>query len=442
MDMKIEEKDEPEFAGGRFNYDYQMGILGVDYKWIPTEKLFLQTTLSYSLDKGDFNLHTPNNIWQEEMKPMDINLRSDLDWQVAPSHKLRVGTYLSDNNVNFSGRFEYYEIQGTQTLEKVKIIEPYNFKKNAKYIGLYVWDRWQIVSGLTADIGLRHERLDLVHDTALTPRLSLKYDISDKTSLKFAYTNNSQFPMNIYQIDESIGNPNLKSQKGTDYILGMERNLSDDMRLKVETYYKDLKDLIVEDNDIKFSNKGKGRAYGLEFFLQRKAGKKLDGWISYAWSKSKRTRGDDKYTLEDTGQGVKQGIKDDPKLYPTAQDRRHTIAVVGNYKITPKWKLSGKWQLNTGNPYTPIVSKVESGIATAMIYNPIWGKYNSERIPRYEALDVKIERLFKRSSLYIQFLDIYNHKNIYSYYYTDDYQQKKESKMLGFMFLGGLEVRF
>lgn len=443
MDMKITEEDEPELAGGKFNYDYQTGILGVDHKWIPTEKLFLQTTLSYSLDKGNFDFNDPEEIWHEEMKPTDINLRSDIDWQVTPAHKLKSGVYLSDNNVNFSGRFEYDEIEGTQTLTKVRKIEPYDFKKDARYIGLYAWDRWQIVPRLTADIGLRQESLDLVHDTALTPRLSFKFDISDKTSLKLAYAHNSQFPMNIYWVDEKIGNPDLKSQKGIDYILGMERKLSDDMRLKVETYYKDLKDLIVEDNTLKYSNKGKGRAYGLEFFLQRKEqGKKLDGWISYAWSKSERTRDDDEYILEDIGQGVKQGVRDDPELYPTSQDRRHTISVVGNYKLTPKWKLSGKWQLNTGNPDTPLKGVKEYGTTTAMIYKPVWGEHNSGRMPRYESLDVKLEKLFKKSSLYIQFLDIYNHKNVYSYYYSDDYKKRKESKMLGFMFLGGFELRF
>ncbi len=438
MDMKIEEKDDPELEGGRFKYSYQTGIMGVDHKWILKEDISLQTTLSSSLDKGSFDLHHPEYIWKEDMNPMDINLKSDLDWQVTPSHKLRSGIYISDNKVKFSGSFDYEVIEGTETLIKKREIKPYDFKKDARYIGFYTWDRWKLSPRLTADIGLRHESLDLVNDTALTPRLSLKFDISDKTSLKLAYAHNSQFPTNIYWIDEQMGNPNLKRQKGIDYIVGMGKKLTDDMRLKVETYYKDLKDLIVEDNKLNFSNKGKGKAYGLEFFLQRKEGKKLDGWISYAWSKSERTRGDDKYLLENRGEGV----ADDAEFYPTSQDRRHTLSIVGNYKLTPKWRLSGKWQLNTGNPYTPLDSVVEYGTTTAMIYKPVWGKYNSMRMPRYEALDIKVERLFKRSSTYFQFLNLYNHKNVYDYYYTDDFKQRKESLMFGFMCLGGFELRF
>ncbi|MFH1098235.1 MAG: TonB-dependent receptor, partial [Candidatus Desantisbacteria bacterium] len=220
MDMKkLTEEDEPEASGGTFNYDYQMGILGVDHKWIPTEKLFLQTTLSYKIDKGNFNFHHPEYSWQEKMKPIDTNLRSDVDWQVTPSHKLRIGTYLSNNDLNFNGKMESEIISGTATgnLTRGTKTDQYDLNKDAKYMGFYVWDRWSINSQLTADIGLRHERLDLVHDTALTPRLSLKYDISDKTSLKLAYAHNSQFPTNIYWIDENIGNPNLKSQKGIDY---------------------------------------------------------------------------------------------------------------------------------------------------------------------------------------------------------------------------------
>ncbi|MEK7275518.1 MAG: TonB-dependent receptor [Candidatus Desantisbacteria bacterium] len=201
MDMKIEEDDDPGFSGGRFTYNYQTGILAACYKRILTEKLFIQTTLSDSLDKGEFDLHAPEYIWKEDMKPGNIDLRSDIDWQAAPSHKIRCGTYLSDNKVNFSGSFNYEIIQGTETLIKGTETESYDFKKNARYIGSYVWDRWNLSPRLTADIGLRHESLDLVKDTALTPRLSLKFDISDKTSLKLAYAHNSQFPTNIYLID-------------------------------------------------------------------------------------------------------------------------------------------------------------------------------------------------------------------------------------------------
>lgn len=45
MDMWIEEQDDPDAAGGHFGYDYKMGILCLDHKWIPAENYSLQTTI-------------------------------------------------------------------------------------------------------------------------------------------------------------------------------------------------------------------------------------------------------------------------------------------------------------------------------------------------------------------------------------------------------------
>jgi len=67
-------------------------------------------------------------------------------------------------------------------------------------------------------------------------------------------------------------------------------------------------------------------------------------------------------------------------------------------------------------------------------------------MPDYQRLDVTLSRQFsfKRWDLsaYLQLINLYNHKNIYGYYYSDDYQIRKEFKMFGFMPLGGVEVKF
>ncbi|MDI6752148.1 MAG: TonB-dependent receptor [bacterium] len=444
MDMWLKEEHDPTIAGAHFGYNYKMGILGIDHKWIPTENHSLQTTLAYKEDKGDFDFYHPEFSFKQKIYPKSVSLRSDLDWQISPSHKLRSGTYIYSSDLSFAGEFKTEVIKGTDTLKKGYEEKAYEIKKDANYIGLYGWDRWKIKPKLTLDSGLRYEYLDMTKDYSLVPKFSLKYDIGDKTSLKAAYCYNSQFPMDVFWLDEKEGNPDLKPQKGIDYILGIERKVSEDVRLKCETYYKDLKDLILSDNEKNFLNKGKGKAYGIELFLQKKEAKRLDGWISYSWSVSKRQRGDSEHMFENGTETA--GVSDDPKFYPTEQDRRHTLSIVGNYKLSTKWRLSATWRFNTGNPYTPLVGVVETGSETAILYKPIWGEYNSKRMPNYQVLDLKIERLFKIKGMdcssYLQFLNLYNHKNIYGYYYSDDYKERKESMMLPFMFLGGFEMRF
>jgi outer membrane cobalamin receptor len=99
-------------------------------------------------------------------------------------------------------------------------------------------------------------------------------------------------------IDLWIGSgPNIKPQLADLYSIGYFKNLFNDLvEVSVEAYYKDMQNQIEfrefatpqfsarMDEDIRT---GKGRAYGIEFFIKKSEGK-LTGWLSYTLSKSER----------------------------------------------------------------------------------------------------------------------------------------------------------
>jgi hypothetical protein len=64
---------------------------------------------------------------------------------------------------------------------------------------------------------------------------------------------------------------------------------------------------------------GEGKAYGLEFFLQKKTGK-LSGWIGYTLAWNNRQ-------FSDLNQG---------KAFPYRYDRRHDISIVAIYELSKK----------------------------------------------------------------------------------------------------------
>ncbi len=99
--------------------------------------------------------------------------------------------------------------------------------------------------------------------------------------------------------------------------------------------YKNGAQLIANENVESQLIFGKGRSYGVEVFVKKKVGR-MTGWISYTLSRTERRfEGVNNYSW-----------------YPANQDRTHNLAVVGIYRINPKWTLSGDFVYYTGNAVT------------------------------------------------------------------------------------------
>src|SRR5690606_17196525 len=115
--------------------------------------------------------------------------------------------------------------------------------------------------------------------------------------------------------------------------LGYFRNFNDNnYEFSTEVYYKDLKNQVDyrDGAQLTFNENvegelliGKGRAYGVEFFVKKKYGK-FNGWVGYTLSRSERKI---------------PGVNLD-KYYPAKQDRTHDISIVGIYNLNEKWTFS------------------------------------------------------------------------------------------------------
>lgn len=367
MDMKMEEDfGSPDDEGGRFYYDYLKQIASLNYKHLFSDRLFNELTFSNLRDDGQFRFYSPTRPSEDIIDGNDYSLRDDLTLLYGEDHEFKAGAYLYTADMNFTSTFKYEEISDTNGgLTKETKEKSYKSKDGFNYAGFYLWDKIKLTKPLTADMGLRYEYLDLTKEGIITPRLSLSYSLNKRISLKAAWGIYSQFATDPYWFDEENGNPDLAAQKARHYILGLEHKPKEDLRLRTEIYYKDLYDLIITDEDKNYDNEGRGYAKGIEFFLQKKAGKKLDGWISYSIAESRRTKGvsgdfEEKYIKEKT-------------LYPTEQDITHALSVVANYRFSKKWQLSLKFRYTSGPPYTPVIDANSDTFGGETIYSPIMG---------------------------------------------------------------------
>jgi hypothetical protein len=155
---------------------------------------------------------------------------------------------------------------------------------------------------------------------------------------------------------------------------------------------------------------GNQNAYGLEFLLRR-SGRKLEGWLSYTFSRS-IVQVDGEYPWDKINNGI---------AYPANYDIPNVINTVLIYHFSRRVTASGVLTYQTGKPVTyPVSVYYINGIPYVDYSNR-----NEYRIPDYFRLDLSltIEGNLRRKKLFHNSLifNVYNltgRENPYSVYFT------------------------
>jgi len=256
----------------------------------------------------------------------------------------------------------------------------------------------------------------------LEPRLSMRYILNTKSSLKAAFTRNYQnvhlasvssvsLPTDTWVPSTSI----IRPQLGVQYNIGYFRNFKNDVfETSVELYYKDMKNQIeykdgalpednINDNMDNNFVFGQGNSYGAEFFIKKRKGK-FNGWIGYTLSKTTRL-------FEDINYGEE---------FPAKYDRRHDISVVASYDTEKRWIFSAVFVFGTGNSLTmPVAWYLIDGRITRE-----YGPRNSYRMEDYHRIDIsatlkgKENKKFQSSWIFSVY-NVYSRLNPYFIYFED-----------------------
>lgn len=262
------------------------------------------------------------------------------------------------------------------------------------------------------------------------PRVSVLYRLPGQSSIKASYTNTIQylhlattsgatFPGDLWIPSSSY----LKPARADQYALGYFKNFNNNTyEFSVEAYYKTM------DNQLEFKpgaqlllNQnldgemifGSGKAYGVEFFLQKRRGK-LTGWLGYTLSRTERT-------FPDLNNG---------KTFPYRYDRTHDLSVVANYSLSRKWEASAVFVYGTGNALTMPTGRFTynlgyNGDDESVILTNInqYDQVNDYRMPAYHRLDVAFTYTPKpnstkryRSSWNFSIYNLYSRANPYFIY--------------------------
>jgi len=260
-------------------------------------------------------------------------------------------------------------------------------------------------------------------------RLSVRYSFTDSFSVKAGYNTQRQYihslsntaamaPTDIWKLSD----PNIRPQWGEQFSLGIYKNLkANTIEASVEVYYKNIKDyldyksgaVLVMNHHIETEVMGtKGKAYGAELLIKKLTGK-LNGWISYTWSRVFLKMDDPA-----AGEVINKGM-----YYPANYDKPHDFTVIGNYRVTHRFSLSLNATYSTGRPITLPVGVFYYGGSARTLY----ADRNAYRIPDYFRTDFSMNidgnHKVHQKTHNSWTLGVYNltgRKNPYSVYYVSE----------------------
>jgi hypothetical protein len=112
---------------------------------------------------------------------------------------------------------------------------------------------------------------------------------------------------------------------------------------------------------------GLGNSYGVELLLKKKTGK-LNGWISYTYSRA-LIRVDSEFLTERINRG---------EFYPASYDKPHSLNILSNWKFSRRLSLSANMAYSTGRPITYPIAKY-SYVGTERLH---YSDRNKFRIPK------------------------------------------------------------
>ena len=291
-------------------------------------------------------------------------------------------------------------------------------------------DQFRITTGLNFDV-------DSWNDIyAIEPRLWMRYEIVDGTAIEGGIGSFHQSPGTI-ESDSFFGNPSLRMERSVQYSAGIEQRIYEPLTLTLTGFYKWMDQLAVPSDrvvesqgemvPIRYENVGVGRVYGMEVLLRHEPTRWLFGWISYTLMRSERRSGDG----------------EEWQLF--GFDQTHILTIVAGLSLPRGWEIGLRFQLTSGRPFTPFVGSIYT--ADCDDYTGIPGEPNSERLPLFHQLDLRIEKVWTvrrsvRINLYLDIQNVYYNRNVEAYFYSFDYSERYSITGLPIVPNLGLGVEF
>jgi hypothetical protein len=281
--------------------------------------------------------------------------------------------------------------------------------------------RFRPLHGITTEVGLRYDRRTHTEDSDLSPRFHTLVDLGENTTLRAGYGVYHQ-SQGMHELEAGDGETEFApSERATQAAFGLEHEFPMGIRSRLELYqrtvdrprrmylnlWREVLPFPELDGDRVRVDPTKSRAKGLEILVQREG-------ESWDWSGS--------YALASTETLI------DGRWSPQYWDQTHALALTVGWRPTRKWTITAAFQVHSGWPFTPQIIEFDTltvfqdaGLDWPWRWREEFGELNSDRLPAYHRLDLRINRSFAVGrgtlDLYLDLFNAYNQTNLRAYEY-------------------------
>jgi TonB family protein len=415
---------EPGLGGNlRFGTAFTRGQ--IVYQKELTKKASLDTQLSVGTDSIDFGLGGNAKF---SLESVPVYFRSEFGYKFINSLRMNLGLDFAAAHFDVFVRSPPAPRPGEGSPGPFVTRPPRETQQSGVNFrpGWYTDLEWQPSSRLRLVPGVR---LDFASDSKradLSPRLSARYVLLEpedngflgprRTTLKAGIGRYAQ-PPQFQETDPVLGTPNLKSNIAYHYTLGLEQQVTDQVDLTVDGFYKDMINMVTrapnQDAAYTYGNSGTGSVIGMETMLKYRADDRFFGWVAYTLSES-----------------IRQSCATcAPYLFQ--YDQTHNLIVLGSYRLGRGWEFGARFRIVSGPLDTPTNSSLPLPAlfaGDAGSYVALSGAPYSERLPLFHQLDIRIDKRWQfehfRLNAYLDVQNVYNNAARESYVYNFNYSER------------------
>ncbi|MDP2387856.1 MAG: TonB-dependent receptor [Bacteroidota bacterium] len=407
------------------------GATGLTHVKTFKNRSYFKTALVYSATQNGYNEQQLNFNYVPVIKYRENFLNGKITASTVYTKKINAA-----NSIRAGVIFNHlsYKLLKEYPSDSSVVKERIHLKGSTQTVqSFFQWNR-KFRNGITTNIGLHYFQLILNYSTAIEPRASIRYDVSEKHGFSLGYGLHSQLqPLGVYFVrsDYSDGdfvtpNKNLGFSKAHHFVAGYDWNINEYNHFKTEVYYQYLFNIPVTtdtastysiinntegyDTDV-LTNSGLGKNYGVEMTYERYLYKNFYYLLSVS--------------LYESNYRAPNG-----QWYSTFFNSNYATSLT----LGKEWTLSEKKKgriigLNFksvwvgGRRYTPIDlnASVFAG-ETRYVFEQTYAKKN----PDYYRLDMRLscKRNFKKitSTLALDIQNVTNRKNVGGQFYNNEKQ--------------------
>jgi hypothetical protein len=265
---------------------------------------------------------------------------------------------------------------------------------------------------------------------APAPRLFLSHQSSSRVRNHLAVGLYHQAPSPA-DLGSVFGSPLLGLSHALHVVAGTTVALVLGLTLEGTVFYRQLWALVTRNPNLlpplgqRLVQDGQGRAWGAELLVHVASSSIFSGWLSYTLSRSER----------------RQSTSAAYRLFD--DDQTHVLSAVGTVSYAD-FSLGARLRVASGMPRTPVIGAYFSSYGAN--YEPIFGPQNSERLPVFCSLDLRIAKTFRTKGFaftpYLEGINLTKRRNADDYAYSSSFSQRAAVTGLPMTIVTGLALKF